>query len=126
MKLKVEAGVRYWEDATVNGIKDVDGVLIPCKKGDLWCPIIDLDNGTIVNWERGKTAKVHYKVCDSGVYYILDENGDAILQWISDYVPNRFLCFGDTGCGDYIIMEINEDGKIINYVKPDIKEDEWG
>lgn len=32
MKLKVEAGVRYWEDATVNGIEDVDGALIPCKK----------------------------------------------------------------------------------------------
>ncbi|MEN9656319.1 MAG: hypothetical protein RL311_1295, partial [Bacteroidota bacterium] len=36
--LVVKAAVRYYEDATVNGIEDVEGNLIPCKEGDLWCP----------------------------------------------------------------------------------------
>ena len=27
--LRAECGVRYWEDATVNGVEDTDGKLIP-------------------------------------------------------------------------------------------------
>lgn len=32
--LEVRAGVRYWEDATVNGNEDSEGELIPCREGD--------------------------------------------------------------------------------------------
>lgn len=54
--LSVKAGVRYWEDAEVNGVEDTDGTLIPCRNGDDWCPEIDIETGRILNWEQGKTA----------------------------------------------------------------------
>ena len=63
-KLRVSAGVRYWEDASVNGVEDTDGTLIPFRKGDLWCPIIDLETGQIYDWPAGANAYIHYKVCD--------------------------------------------------------------
>ena len=34
--IEVNAGVRYWEDAIVNGVEDSEGDLIPCREGDLW------------------------------------------------------------------------------------------
>ena len=43
--LVVNAAVRYWEDATVNGAEDVDGTLIPGREGDLWKARINLETG---------------------------------------------------------------------------------
>lgn len=108
--LKVRAGARYWEDATVNGIEDTEGKLIPCREGDNWCPIIDIETGRITNWETGKTADIHYKVCDDGDYHILDENDEEVLH-LNGYVPD-ILAINDNGYGDYIILEINEEGFI--------------
>lgn len=48
--LIVEAGVRYWEDATVNGVEDSDGTLIPFRAGGNWCPIIDIGTGRVLDW----------------------------------------------------------------------------
>lgn len=79
--LKINAGVLYYEDGTVNGIDDISydeqkqGVKprIPCvqategiDKADswLWCIDIDAEDGIILNWEKGIEADVHYKVCD--------------------------------------------------------------
>ncbi len=115
--LKVEAGVRYWEDATVNGVSDDDGALIPFRSGDAWCPRIDIDAGTIEDWPAGTTADVHYKVCDAGVYTILADDG-ATLARKDGYVPS-ILSPGGDGYGDYIIMSIDEAGKIANW-QPDL------
>jgi hypothetical protein len=114
--LSVKAGVRYWEDAIVNGVEDEDGKLIPCKVGGLWCPIIDIDSGVILNWEKGTIASVHYKVCDAGSYYLQDEIGYDILSIVDDYVP-KIMCPKEDGYGDYIIMDIDENGKIANWVQ---------
>lgn len=113
--LHVEAQVRYWEDTNVNGVEDTeDGDNIPCKEGDLWKPIIDLDSGKILNWEQGKTASVHYKVCDAGSYYLKDEKGETVLSIEDNYVP-RMLCPKENGYGDYIIMDIDETGQIAGW-----------
>lgn len=32
--IQVSAQVRYWEDASVNGVFDDDGTLIPLRTGD--------------------------------------------------------------------------------------------
>lgn len=108
--LKVKAGVRYWEDAEVDGVDDEAGDLIPCRQGDYWCPEIDIDSGVIRNWTQGKTAKVHYKVCDDGVYTVLDNDGREIMQ-VDGCVPNTMSPSGSS-YGDYIIMNINESGLI--------------
>jgi hypothetical protein len=112
---QVAAHVRYWEDAEVNGVEDTDGTLIPCRDGELWCPQINVDTGVIVNWEQGKTAKVHFKVCDSGSYSLQNEYGNNILMIEDDYVPNKLI---PGEYGDYIIMSIDENGKIIEWETP--------
>lgn len=117
--LEVEAGVRYWEDATVNGVEDESGTLIPFRKGELWCLRINIELGTVIDWPRGTTADIHYKVCDSGKYWLCDESGTK-LEWSGDYVPNDFLCPEEECYGDYIILKIDDCGKISGWKKPEI------
>ena len=119
--LEVKAGVRYWEDSEFNGENDTeDGDLAPCKVGSVWCPIIDIDNGVITNWNKGVKAEIHYKVCDNGCYYLKDNVNNVILSIEQDYVP-KILCPKDNGWGDYIIMDIDENGKISDW-KIDIED----
>jgi len=112
--LEVKAGVRYWEDAEVSGVDGDKGYLIPCRKDDYWYPVIDFDNGIILNWTKGLTAKVHYKVVDNGSYYLKDENGEVVLKIEDNYVPSC-LCPKEEGYGDYIIMDIDENGVIADW-----------
>lgn len=112
--LKVRAGVRYWEDAIVNGEPDEDGSRIPCRIGACWCPMIDLDAGIIENWSPGTTADIHYKVCDDGRYSLLDASLNEVAV-IDGYVPG-VMCPDADGYGDYIIMEVDGDGAIAGWV----------
>jgi hypothetical protein len=112
--LKVRAVVRYWEDASVNGEVDTDGKLIPCREGNSWEPVIDIDTGQIINWEKGKTAKINYKICDMGSYYLKDDEGFTADCIENSYVP-MIMCPGGNGYGDYIIMNIFADGSIENW-----------
>lgn len=119
--LKVDAEVRYWEDASVNGANDTeDGTHIPCKEGDSWKPVIDIDEGRIINWTKGATAHIQYKVCDAGIYEVIDSIGQ-IIATKEGYVP-EIMCPADEGYGDYIIMDIDENGVIQKWRKELIKE----
>lgn len=110
--LHVEAKVRYWEDSEVNGEPDTEnGDNIPCKVGEIWELLIDVDSGKITNWTKGVTASIHYKVCDCCAWEIKDENGEVVMSVENEYVPGT-LCPKEQGYGDYIIMDINEDGLI--------------
>jgi len=113
--IEVDAGVRYWEDATVNELEDVDGTLVPFRSGDRWRPVIRLDDGQVMNWPEGMTARIHYKVCDDGNYWLQDAHGNRIAQRLCEYVPDKFLCHGDEGWGDYIIFNVSARGLIENY-----------
>lgn len=121
--IEVRAGVRYWEDSTINGKEDADGNLTPLRKGDDWCPTIRIADGVVMDWPMGTTADIHFKVCDDGDYWLLDEDMDRVAKWGGYYVPDTFLCHGDTGYGDYIILKINEIGAIQSWKEPAI---EWG
>jgi hypothetical protein len=112
--LLAEVGARYWEDAKVNDIEDSEGTEIPCRDGEYWMPLIELETGIIVNWEKGKTASIHYKCCDDGLYRLLDENRNEIMA-IEGYVPS-IMCPKKDGYGDYVIMDIDVDGKIDGWV----------
>jgi len=111
--LLVKADVRYWDDASINGVVDTEGSLIPCRDGDLWIFAIELDTGKIIRWEQGKEADVHFKICDAGVYALLDDAGDSIIEK-DGYVPDM-LCPKSAGYGDYIIMDIDKEGFIQNW-----------
>lgn len=111
-KIVVKAHVRYWEDTTVNGIDDnKNGDNVPCKQGEFWCPVIDVATGIIENWEIGETANIHYKVTDGCGWDLLGENNTVIKSQADGYVPNT-LCPAERGYGDYIIMNIDENGQI--------------
>ena len=71
--IEVSAQVRYWEDATINGTTDTDGTLAPMRKDDCWAPVIRLADGMVMDWPQGTTADVHFKVCDAGEYWLLDD-----------------------------------------------------
>ena len=47
--LVVDARVRYWEDAEVNGVSDEEGELIPLKEDESLKPVIELATGRIQN-----------------------------------------------------------------------------
>jgi hypothetical protein len=111
--LSISAHVRYWEDATVNGEEDTEGTLIPCRDGEYWKPLINIETGIIVNWDKGTTASIHYKCCDDGLYRLLDENKNEIKS-IEGYVP-KIMCPKENGYGDYVIMDIDCEGKITNW-----------
>lgn len=123
--LQVQAEVRYWEDALVGGTEDTDGTLIPFRQEDLWCPVIDLIEGKFLDWPEGLSADIHYKVCDQGEYWLLNENKERVAKYKSHYVPNDLLCVGDTGCGDYIILVVAEDGSIKGWREPEIAGEDW-
>lgn len=132
--IQVDAKVRYWEDATVNGERDIDFYeskgegepKIPCavKIKDTpreniysdhwrWRPTIDIDSGQIINWAVGTEARVHYKVCDEFSCTLLNDEGKEILAY-EDYVPS-FMYPQEDGYGDYIIMDIDKEGFINNW-----------
>lgn len=135
--LKISAGVRYYEDAEVNGVDDISfeeqerGLKprVPCVVEDLneknpeevwkWCPEIDAETGIILNWEKGTKANVHYKVCDEcEIDYIVD--GEKVCDNDGYYYCPSFLCPDEEGYGDYIIMTINENGQIENWSVADV------
>lgn len=121
--LEVRACVRYWEDATVNGVEDDDGQ-IPLRNGDCWQPVINLETGLVTNWPAGMTAQVHYKVCDAGQYWLQDADGKRVAKYKSDYVPD-LLSVGSNGYGDYIILNIDGDGVIQGWKVPSVNADQW-
>lgn len=118
----ITAEVRYWEDATVNGVEDTDGALIPLRFGDCWMPIIELDTGRVRDWPQGTTADIHYKVCDAGEYELLD--GKRFVAERSGYVPDM-LGVSEPAYGDYIIMKIGADGLIEGWEPPKIDPELW-
>lgn len=110
-RLIADMGVRYWEDASVNGIDEPeDDPKIPLKSGDRWIIDIELATGKIRDWPEGVTASTHYKVCDDGVYSLLSSSGQVVVK-TDGYVPSMLAPNG-RGYGDYVILEILPDGTI--------------
>lgn len=108
---------RCWSTSEINGVKDDNNEpkmpLIEEHLGELsWHIIVNLDNGQIGNWPKGTVASIHYKSCDENYVQILDDQLGIVKDY-EGYVPN-FLCNGQ-GHGDYVILEIDEDGFIKNF-----------
>ncbi len=77
-----------------------------------WLIIIDLDEGRILDWEKGTVADIHYKVCDQGRYSFLDNDLEEIISSEDTmYVPS-LLDFNNESFGDYMDFTIDEDGYI--------------
>lgn len=84
-----------------------------------WVASVDIDTGAIACWPQGDKRTMHVKVCDAGIYQLIDGDGNVIATK-SGYVPNGVV---PGSYGDYVELEINEDGIITNWPKhPDISE----
>jgi len=121
--IEVCAEVRYWEDATVNGVEDTGGTLIPFRVNECWRPVIRLADGMVMDWPQGTTADIHFKVCDAGEYWLMDDQRGRVGKWGGYYVPTEFLCHGpnSNGYGDYIIFKVGADGLIDGWKSPAIE-----
>ena len=73
-------------------------------------PAIDVETGIIEGWTQGTKAEIHFKVCDQCTVSLIDEK-DEIVKEHEGYVPDC-LSPKENGYGDYIIMDIDENGKI--------------
>jgi hypothetical protein len=78
-----------------------------------WCPIIDIATGKIINWKQGVRASISYKVCDEFECEVKDSD-NAIVASYNGYVLN-FMAITDEGYGDYIYLDIDENGMIENW-----------
>lgn len=114
--IEFSAYVRFWEDCQFfDNETPVTEDKIPFRNEDKWGGVIDVDNGIFLNWPKGISGSVHFKVCDEFSAKFKDLNGKIIHEFENEYVPN-FMCPLDNGFGDYIIMDINNDGSIDGFV----------
>jgi hypothetical protein len=112
-------GARYWEDSSFNGVDDTeDGRLVPLRNGDYWSIVVNLETGQIQDWPKGTIADIHYKSCDDNTFYLLNSKGLSVAKY-EGYVIDMF-CPKENGFGDYVIMDIDENGFIQNW-KVDLK-----
>lgn len=129
--LKIDVGPRYWEDSKINGEDDISwdeqkkgvapkmpfAILVKSgNKNEYRLQLtIDLTELKIIDWPNGVEARVFYKVCDDGTYYLLDENKN-ILAEKNCYVP-EILSYIENGYGDYIDMYIDKNGYLYEFPK---------
>lgn len=88
----------------------------PMERQD-WCPVIDVNEGKVLDWPENFVLSTHFKVCDQGVYvYSNQDESQQIVSCDCDeyYVPNWLDNDGD-GYGDYLQIQINGDGTIENW-----------
>lgn len=122
--LEVEAAVRYWEDAWLNGAQDTEGRM-PLRHQDLWKPVIELATGMVLAWPEGQYAEVQYKVCDGGRYWLLNDSKQRIAQWKGSYVPDLLSVGSDWASGDYIELKVGPAGCIAGWHPPDLNARRW-
>lgn len=107
--VKVELPVRYDDEDIPYDF--------PLRKGSMWVGTIDIETGGLLNWPKGESGEMFMKVCDMGVYSLLDDEQEVLLT-LEDgsYVPNHLLPPRD-GYGDYVKFIIDKDGVITNWYK---------
>lgn len=93
----------------------------PGREGATLTLTIGLDDGIVRDWPKGRAGEVYEKVVDEGVYTLLTSDGTEIVtrKW---YVPGFFP---EDHYGDYVILDINEDGRVRGW-PPHVREvQEW-
>ncbi len=79
----------------------------PLRDGEFWSATIDLETDVVEGWPQGRTGFVKdMKVCDGGIYELIDDSGKVLYKhecYVPDFLPGDY--------GDYIDIEINQNGK---------------
>lgn len=123
VKIPTEIDIRYVRVHLPVRYEDEDMPYdFPFRNGDWWTAVIDIDSGKILDWPQGKSGEFYMKVCDEGLYYLLNEDLKLIRSIEEDYVPNRLIPPHD-GYGDYVHFIIDGNGMIKNwYSNPSFKD----
>lgn len=104
--LRVNVNVRYEEEDMPNDA--------PMRDGDTWNCLIDLKEKRVLDWPDGQALSFKdMKVCDEGTYKLFDANMLPIVER-QGYVPNKLL---PGAYGDYLSLDIDESGNILNWLK---------
>ena len=74
---------------------------------------LDLKTGKILDWNYGDFV-CDYKMVDGGLYRIYTSS--YYYEIVGEYVPEA-LAVGDDGWGDYILLDITEDGSVVGFNK---------
>jgi hypothetical protein len=116
--VQVSVPVRYEKEDIPNDF--------PFRENDQWRVTIDAETGYIKDWPVDRyraTYSIHMKVCDQGIYRLLDSEEKELASLEDGYVPSFFP---GEHFGDYIIFDIASDGKILNWKKLTQKDiDNW-
>jgi hypothetical protein len=113
--LRIKAWVRFYEDSEINGVDDINEEMFGINQtSKMWEIDIDLENNSIIGW-NGVEAKINYKVCDAGEYFLIDTETNEKKQYVDDYVPDCISHEDDGSYGDYIIFSVNTKGEISSY-----------
>lgn len=87
----------------------------PHRTCDTWDVTFDVETGQIRDWPEGvEPLDLHMKVVDGGMYYML-HGDDVVARMEEQYVPDYFP---DVHYGDYIIFDIDGNGRITNWQQP--------
>lgn len=85
-----------------------------------WEAYIDIDTGNIHGWPKGEERHLDIKVCDTGIYRLLDSDNNTIASLVYSHVPHGVI--PGEYCA-YIELDIDENGIITNWPKkPDVSE----
>ena len=84
-----------------------------------WCPVIDVNEGRMLDWPEGFILNTHFKVCDQGVYVYsnADESKQIVSSDCDEYYVPGWLDDCNDGYGDYLLITINGDGTIKDWDK---------
>jgi hypothetical protein len=96
--IKIIVPQRYEEVQIINGVEYPENSKLEM--------LIDVDNGMAFGWKVA--THIDWKICDEGIYQLLDEDENLLDEiyedYIPDIIPNEF--------GDYLDLKINKDGFI--------------
>ena len=103
--IEISVPVEYEEEDMPNDF--------PFRDGDTWKIRVNIDTGAIEGWPPERPYDLHMKVIDGGTYTLFD-NAKEVGIIEENYVPHGVV---PGEYGDYIILSINESGKITNWPK---------
>jgi hypothetical protein len=114
-KVIIDIKIRYVGDTDDDDVPTD----FPMLSGEIWKATVLIDEGRIIDWPKGVARDLFCKVCDAGVYTLLDHD-DNEISVRSGYVPNN-LVPGEYG--DYVDLKIDTNGIITNWPKsPSVSE----
>ena len=83
----------------------------PLLNGSQWKATVMVGSGHILDWPEGQEREMYCKVCDAGLYTLINNAGEVVATR-DGYVPNDIV---PGEWGDYVHLKIGGDGVITNW-----------